>query len=150
MIVQKSLVIQYLALSAAEMGLYVYYTYDIIKHYHEQYPGMAINILFGELCISVTRVLCVLALFNTILNDSFESFYVFIGLKLSIVVLLLIDIPLSHSFRYVFIFYLVPLVAQIVFVVVNYDVIIRNALWKYYRSVGSSPTLQNAHNVSQS
>lgn len=150
MIVQKSLLFQYLVLHVAETGLYVYYAHDILKYYYSQHStGLILNIYFSELSFASTRVLCILALGNTVLNDSLESFYVFLGLKLIIFILLILEIPLHH-FKYVFLIYMVPLVAQVVFVVVNYDTIIRNALWKYYKSVGSSPTVQNAHNVSQS
>lgn len=150
MIAERSLIIKYLCLSAAETGLYVYYAHDTLNYYYKKRLRTSIlDILFSELSFSATRVLCLVAICDTIINNSLESFYIFIGLKLTIFALILTEIPLPRHFRYAFIYYLIPLIAQIAFVVVHYDGIIRGALWKYYKTVGSSPTLQNAYNVSR-
>lgn len=150
MTTERSLVIKYLCLSAVETGLYVYYAHDTLNYYYKkQLRTPILDILFSELNFSATRVLCFVAICDTILNNSLESFYIFIGLKLTIFALIFSEIPFPYHIRYTFIYYLIPLIAQIVFVVVHYDNIIRGALWKYYRVVGSSPTLQNAYNVSQ-
>ncbi|KAL0265859.1 UNVERIFIED_CONTAM: hypothetical protein PYX00_011576 [Menopon gallinae] len=147
MIVNRSLVIQYLFLYAAETGFYVYYARDIVNFYYGQSKAEGLNIFFSELSLSATRVLSDIALCNAVINDSLESFYVYVGLKITIFAKLLIEIPLPHHFRYPFIYYLVPLIAQIIFVAANYDTITRNALWKYYKTIGSSLTLQTAYNL---
>lgn len=140
------LIIKYIYLSILETGFFLLYASDTLENYAESPIEERLTLLYSETTFSITRTLAYIAVCNLIINDNLESLYIFFGLKITLIIFTIFEIGLP-GVRIFFLFYMITILLQLSFIIFYYDKIIRTALWKSYKTLGSNPTLQSAYNV---
>jgi hypothetical protein len=147
--IEKTLIIKFFYLVLLEGALFFVYTYGVMAVYRMNMLSLRLQLalIYEMLNVCVGRLLALLAIANVFLNDDLASLYIFFGLELlsALYVLKLAFWPGTQLILCGV--YMLLIMAQIAFVIVHYDKIIRRALWRTYKIIGSDPTLQCAYNV---